>query len=100
MSAVNRGIVYSLMAVVLVLLVGIAALLSVANHRHQQLEDTTIDLRRHLGQQERRIRDLQKRLEDCNAMQADTPADSGRRTEAATKSTSVANKVLRSRLPF
>ena len=77
MRAVSRGIVYSLMAVVLILLVGIAALISVANHRHQQLEDTTIDLQRNLSQQERKIRDLQQRLENCDTIQAHHPCRFG-----------------------
>ena len=100
MRAVSRGIVYSLMAVVLILLVGIAALISVANHRHQRLEDTTIDLQRNLSQQERKIRDLQQRLENCDTMQAATPVDSSWSTSATIESTSVAKKAIRPRLPL
>ncbi|WP_206170540.1 hypothetical protein [Spirosoma pollinicola] len=76
------------------------ALLSVANHRHQQLKDTTIDLQRNLSQQERKIRDLQQRLENCDTMQAAPPADSGWCTSATIESTSVAKKAVRPRLPL
>ncbi|GAB2600168.1 hypothetical protein [Spirosoma areae] len=75
MSAVSRGLVYSLLAVVLILLLGITALLGVAYNRHQRLEDATTDLRRNLTQQESKISELQERLEDCDTVQTGTPAD-------------------------
>lgn len=76
MSTVNRSIVYSLIAVVLVLLIGIAGLLGVAYYRHQRLADETIDLRRSLTQQEGQIKDLQERLEDCDTIDTSVPYDS------------------------
>lgn len=75
MLSASRGIVYSLLTVVFVLLLGIMALLWVANNRHQRLEDATTDLRRNLGQQESQIRDLQERLEDCDTNVAIAPTD-------------------------
>jgi hypothetical protein len=63
------------MAVVIVLLVGIAALLGVAYHRHQRLEDATIDLQRNLSQQEGQIKNLRQQLENCDTIQAFTPSD-------------------------
>lgn len=67
---------YSLLTVVIVLLLGILALLWVANQRHQRLADETNDLRRSLDQQNGKINQLQKRLEDCDtADAATTPPD-------------------------
>lgn len=73
MSSVSRSTVYSLIAIVCVLLVGITALLRVASHRHQRLEDMTIDLQRTLSQQEGQIRTLQQRLENCDTVKAAVP---------------------------
>jgi Tfp pilus assembly protein PilO len=74
MSSVSRGVVYSLLAVVLVLLLGIMALLGVSYNRHQRLEDATADLKRNLSQQESKIADLQERLEGCDTIQATVQA--------------------------
>ncbi|MCK8492453.1 CbtB-domain containing protein [Spirosoma sp. RP8] len=74
MSA-SRGVVYSLLTVVFVLLLGIAALLMVAYSRHQRLEDTTHDLRRSLDQQDRQIKNLQQRLENCDTVDSVAPID-------------------------
>ncbi|WP_026308825.1 hypothetical protein [Spirosoma spitsbergense] len=75
MSTINRGIVYTLMIAVFVLLLGITALLGVAYNRHQRLEDVTIDLQRNLTQQEHTIVELQEKLEDCDTLQAIAPVD-------------------------
>ncbi|WP_461092046.1 hypothetical protein [Spirosoma gilvum] len=75
MSTVSRGVVYSLVAVVIVLLLGIMALLGVAYNRHQRLEDATIDLQRNLTQQENKITELQERLQDCDTTKATAPID-------------------------
>ncbi|WP_338872560.1 hypothetical protein WBJ53_28270 [Spirosoma sp. SC4-14] len=75
MQATSKGVVYSLLTVVVVLLLGIAALLGVANYRHQRLEDATQDLRRSISQQEGQIRNLQQRLEDCDTIDTITPVD-------------------------
>lgn len=77
MPAVSRGVVYSLLAVVVVLLLGIAALISVASQRNQRLEDATIDFQRNLNQKEGTIKDLQRRLENCDTLRATIPDDSG-----------------------
>lgn len=99
MSTVSRNVVYSLLAVVLVLLVGIAALLGVAYHRHQRLEDATIDLQRNLSQQEGKIKTLQQQLENCDTVQAIAPADSGWSwgAKTAVDSARVISQVIRSR---
>ena len=99
MSAVSRNIVYSLLAVVLVLLVGIAALLGVAYHRHQRLEDATIDLQRNLSQQEGKIKTLQQQLENCDTVQAFTPSDTAWswNTETAVDSASAVSQTIHSR---
>ncbi|GAB3961792.1 hypothetical protein GCM10028805_61520 [Spirosoma harenae] len=76
MSAVSRGVVYSLIAVVLVLLLGVMALLGVSYNRHQRLEDATIDLKRSLNQQESKITELEERLQDCDTAKAVTVPDS------------------------
>ena len=73
MPVVSRRIVYSLIAVVLVLLLGITALLSVSYHRHQRLEDATIDFQRNLTQQESKIIDLQAKLANCDTIRAVAP---------------------------
>ncbi len=75
MSTISRGIVYTLIAAVLVLLLGITALLSVAHNRHQRLADVTVDLQRNLTQQENKIVELEEKLEDCDTLQAVAPAD-------------------------
>lgn len=75
MSAVNRGVVYSLLTVVLVLLMGIAGLLAVAYYRHQRLADETTDLRRNLTQQQGQIKNLQERLQDCDTNSSEAPVD-------------------------
>jgi hypothetical protein len=77
MPAVSRGVVYSLLAVVVVLLLGIAALISVASQRNQRLEDATIDFQRNLNQKDGKIKDLQQRLENCDTVRATIPDDSG-----------------------
>lgn len=76
MSSLNRGVVYSLLIAVLVLLLGIAALLWVAYRRHQRLEDATLDLQRNVAQQEGQIKLLQRRLEDCDTLRSAIPVDS------------------------
>ncbi|ADB42483.1 hypothetical protein [Spirosoma linguale] len=75
MPAVNRRVAYSLTAAVLLLLLGMVALLSVANRRHQRLADSAIDLQRNISQQEKIIKELQQRLDDCSPMAR--PTDSG-----------------------
>ena len=77
MPAVSRGVVYSLLAVVVVLLLGMAALVRVASQRNQRLEDATIDFQRNLNQKEGKIKDLQQRLENCDTVRATIPDDSG-----------------------
>ena len=62
----NRPVVYSLLAAIVVLLLGIVTLLGVAYYRHQRLADETNDLRRSLTQQEGQINELQSRLDDCD----------------------------------
>ncbi len=75
MSTISRGIVYTLIAAVFVLLLGITALLSVAYNRHRRLEDVTTDLQRNLTQQEHKIVELEEKLEDCDTLQAIAPVD-------------------------
>lgn len=75
MSTVSRRVVYVLLAAVLVLLAGMAALLGVAYDRHQRLEDATIDLKRNLAQQEHKIIELEERLLQCDTLQP-APIDS------------------------
>jgi len=65
---VDRSVIYSLLAAVVVLLLGIVTLLGVAYYRHQRLADETTDLRRSLTQQEGQIKNLQERLEDCDTI--------------------------------
>lgn len=73
MPVVSRGFVYSLIAIVCVLLLGISALLGVAYQRHQRLEDATIDFQRNLSQQEHQIVKLQKQLQNCDTSQTTQP---------------------------
>ena len=75
MQAASRGVIYSLLTVVILLLLGITALLGVAYNRHQRLEDTTMDLQRNLTQQEGKIKNLQQRLEDCDTVETTAPRD-------------------------
>jgi len=70
---VNRSVVFSFLAVIVVLLFGIVALLCVAYYRHQRLADETTDLRRSLMQQEGQIKNLQSRLEDCDTVTRSAP---------------------------
>ena len=86
MSAVSRGVIYSLVAVVFVLLLGIMALLGVAYNRHQRLEDATIDLQRNLTQQENEITKLQEQLEECDTIKTTIPADTSWSTRPAVTS--------------
>ncbi|MFD2932732.1 hypothetical protein [Spirosoma flavum] len=95
MSAISRGVVYSLIAVILVLLLGIAAMLSIAYHRHQRLEDTTIDLQRNLSQQKGQIKDLQQRLDDCDTIQTMVPVDTTWGKNAPIDSASVISMAVR-----
>ena len=76
-SSANRPIVYSLLAVVFVLLLGIMTMLWIASSRQQRLEDATLDLQRNMGAQKDQIDQLHKRLEDCNQADARsvTPVD-------------------------
>ncbi|GAB4021101.1 hypothetical protein GCM10028808_64880 [Spirosoma migulaei] len=92
MPVVSRGVVYSLIAVVFVLLLGITALLSVSYHRHQRLEDATIDFQRNLTQQESKIVELQTKLANCDTIQATPPTDTSWGTSAATDSVQVIKK--------
>ncbi len=98
MSAVSRGVVYSLIAVVCVLLVGIMALMGVAYNRHRRLEDTTIDLRRSISQQAGQIKTLQKRLENCDTVQNTTPVDTAWRIGTTPDSASVVSQISRKRV--
>ena len=75
MPVVSRGIIYSLIAVVFVLLLGITALLGVSYQRHQRLEDATIDFQRNLTQQESKIVELQTKLANCDTVQTTVPVD-------------------------
>lgn len=94
MPAASRGVIYSLLTVVFVLLLGIAALLGVAYYRHQRLEDETLDLRRNLTQQEGKIRNLQKRLEDCDTIDIPaTPVDTSWNSTRPSDSTSVVSQL-------
>lgn len=68
---------YTLLAVVVVLLLGIAALLRVAAQRNQRLEDATIDFQRHINQKEGQIKDLQQRLQNCDTIRPAVPDDAG-----------------------
>lgn len=77
MPAVSRGVVYSLLAVVVILLLGIAALVMVASQRNQRLADATIDFQRNLNQKEGKIKALQKRLDNCDTVRVVIPDDSG-----------------------
>lgn len=79
MPIVSRGVVYSLIVVVIVLLLGIVALLEVAYSRHKRLEDTTVDLERSLAQQRAKVARLRKMLADCDSLQAKTIHDTARR---------------------
>ncbi|QMW03054.1 hypothetical protein [Spirosoma foliorum] len=104
MPAVSRRIIYSLIAVVVVLLLGIAALLSVANQRHQRLEDATIDFQRNLTQQENKIEDLQSKLANCDTIQTSVPApaapvDSSWDSAASTTASDSTQNVSRSQSP-
>lgn len=85
----NRSVVFSFLAVIVVLLFGIVALLGVAYYRHQRLADETTDLRRSLVQQEGQIKNLQSRLEDCDTVTrpAPTPIDSSWTTRSYPQST-------------
>ncbi|MVM38794.1 hypothetical protein GO730_16685 [Spirosoma sp. HMF3257] len=85
MPVVSRSVIYSLIAVVLVLLLGIAALLSVSYQRHQRLEDATIDFQRNLTQKESRIVDLQAKLANCDTVQTNAPIDTSWSTAASAK---------------
>ncbi|RIV19311.1 hypothetical protein DYU11_24705 [Fibrisoma montanum] len=69
MATENQGIVRTLLAAVVVLLAGIAALLWVAHNRHQRLLDETQDLRRNLHEQSSQIKQLENRLQDCDTVQ-------------------------------
>ncbi len=46
-------------------------MLSVADQRHQRLEDQATDLKRHLFRQQRQIRTLKERLQDCDSTRTD-----------------------------
>ena len=90
MSVGTRGgVVYSLLTVVIVLLLGIAALLWVAYNRHQRLEDATIDLQRNVNQQESQIKELQERLEDCDTVEGASSPDTSWNTVPVTDSARV-----------
>ena len=93
MPAVSRGVVYSLLAVVIVLLLGIAALVMVASQRNQRLADATIDFQRNLNQKEGKIKALQQRLENCDTLRAAIPDDSGW-GPIATDTTSVGSQTV------
>ena len=97
MSTINRGIVYTLVIAVFVLLLGITALLSVAYNRHRRLEDVTIDLQRNLTQQEHEIVELQEKLEDCDTLQAIAPVDHSWDTQPS--SAQSGNKPVRTASP-
>ncbi|QIP12194.1 hypothetical protein G8759_05890 [Spirosoma aureum] len=92
MTAASRGVVYSLLTVVFVLLLGIAALLAVAYHRHQRLEDATQDLRRNLTQQEGQIKNLQQRLEDCDTVEVKAPVDTSWNSSSVSDSVRVVSQ--------
>jgi hypothetical protein len=47
------------------------AMLSVADQRHQRLEDQATDLKRHLFRQQRQIRNLKGQLKDCDTVYSD-----------------------------
>lgn len=68
---------YSLITVVVVLLLGIAAILGVSYHRHQRLQDAAIDLQRSISQQEGQIKALRQKLDDCDTVESAVPNDSG-----------------------
>lgn len=85
MSVGTRGVVYSLLTVVFVLLLGIAALLWVAYNRHQRLENATIDLQRNVNQQESQIKNLQELLQDCDTVQRTVSPDTSWETVPPTQ---------------
>ncbi|GAB3973117.1 hypothetical protein GCM10028806_26430 [Spirosoma terrae] len=87
MQIASKGVIYSLLTAVVVLLVGIAALVSVANYRHQRLEDATQDLRRNLTQQQGQIKNLQQQLEDCDTIKTVPPVDTSWGSPSAVDST-------------
>jgi len=95
MPAVNRGVVYSLLAVVVILLLGIAALVMVASQRNQRLADATIDFQRNLNQKEGKIKALQQRLENCDTVRTTIPDDSGWGS-ISTDTTSVSSQTVSS----
>lgn len=64
----NRGIVYSLVVAVVLLLIGIAALLRVTHNRYQLFSDEAADLRHHLINQTLLINNLRRRLADCDSI--------------------------------
>jgi uncharacterized coiled-coil protein SlyX len=71
MLSSNRPVVYSLLTIVVLLLLGIVAMLNVADQRNQRLKDQTTDLKRHLFRQQRQIRTLKEKLEDCDTAHTD-----------------------------
>ncbi|MCX6218873.1 hypothetical protein [Spirosoma sp.] len=95
MPAVNRRATYSLTAAVLLLLLGMVALFSVAKRRNQRLADSAIDLQRNTSQQEKIIKELQQRLDDCAPMVL--PTDSSWRNASQIDSASVISQTISSR---
>lgn len=93
MSSVSRNTVYSLIAIVCVLLVGITALLGVAYNRHQRLEDRTIDLQRNISLQESQIRTLRQRLENCDTVKAVAPSHTAWNRDATLDSARVVSQI-------
>lgn len=75
MSPTSRSVLYSLLTVVLILLLGIVTILSVAYQRNRRLEDQRTDLQRRSFRQENQIKDLKVRLEDCDTVQNNSPAN-------------------------
>ncbi len=69
MSSTSRPAVYSLLAVVFVLLLAMMAMLSINNQRHQRLADQTADLQRSVTRQANQINSLRGQLRDCDTMQ-------------------------------
>ena len=73
MLSESRGVIYTLFVAIVGLLVGISALLWVANTRRQRLEDETNDLYERLLKQTNSVRALQRQLDTCKGEQTPAP---------------------------
>lgn len=94
MSSPSRGVVYSLLTVVFILLVGMMTILGVAYQRYQRFKDQAADLQRNLIEQKIRINDLQLLLKDCDTVQSVNPVGASRSRSAATDSARVRARMV------